>query len=689
MAKRNLYLSNVPVEEALSQFFSALEEPVSKKSLMPQFEEVPAEESLDRITAKAVYARCCSPLFNAAAMDGIAVRAAATVGARESNPLVLRAGKDFIQVDTGDPIHPPYDAVIMAEDLIQADEIGGIDEPNETDKTSEANGEETVKILESASAWQHIRPIGEDIVAGEMIIAGRQRIRPIDIGVLLSGGISRVTVFAKPRVAIFPTGNEIIEAVHRDAVYQEAAMAQSAFVQTGEMGKIIESNSRMFEALVKQEGGDVVRFAAIPDDYDLLKAAIQKAANEFDMVIINAGSSAGTEDFTVQVLREIGEVVVHGVAMKPGKPVILAKVNNKPVIGTPGYPVSAYLAYKTFVTPVMSVLTGRNHAPVQKVEAVISRRIVSSLKHREYVRVKVGRVGGRIVASPLARGAGAAMSLVRADGFCVINQQSEGIEAGETAPVELYRPLEEIDRTLVAVGSHDLILDVIADMMTANGAAGKASAADFASAACLASSHVGSMAGLMALKRGECHIAPIHLLDEETGGYNVSWIKKILPEKDVRLIKGVGRIQGLIIQKNNPLGIKSIADICRCRFINRQRGAGTRLFLDYLLKKEGIDSGSIDGYAREAATHMAVAAAVHGGSADAAMGIAAAAQALDLGFIPLGEEEYDFAVPSDFLELNEIKVFLDILKSPEFHRRLAELGGYTWSNAGKIVQGEI
>ena len=629
MTKRNLYLSNVPVDEALSKYFSALE-----GFLSPRFEEIPTEESLDRIASAAVYARFCSPLFNAAAMDGIAVKASATIGARESNPVTLKPGEDFIPVDTGDPIHAPYDAVIMAEDLIE---------------------DSVVRIMESASPWQHIRPIGEDIVTGEMILPGRHRIRPIDIGVLFSAGITHVKVYSKPRIALFPTGTEIVEGVPKE-------------------GQIIESNTRMFEAQIKHAGGEGVRFAPLPDDFEKLKNAILKAAQEFDMVLINAGSSAGREDFTVQVLREIGEVIVHGVAMKPGKPTILAKVNDKPVIGTPGYPVSAYLAFETFAAPVLSVLTGRAITALQKTEAILSKRIVSSLKHREYVRIKAGRVDGKLIASPLARGAGAAMSLVRADGFCVIDQQSEGIEAGEASLIQLYRSMEEIDRTLTAVGSHDLILDVIADMMSSG------------NGTYLASAHTGSMAGLAALKRGECHIAPVHLLDEDTGIYNISWIKKFFPETDVCLIKGVGRVQGLIVRKGNPLGIKSLADLCRCRFINRQRGAGTRILLDYLLKKEGLDSGSIDGYTREAATHMAAAAAVQGGSADAGMGIAAAAKALDLDFIPLGEEQYDFAVFSHTLEKEEMKNFIAVLKSPEFHDKLKELSGYTYGRTGEIIE---
>jgi putative molybdopterin biosynthesis protein len=652
MAERNLYLSNLPIEEALAKYFSALE-----GLLTPKFEEIPVTESLGRVSRQAIYARLSSPLFNSAAMDGIAVTALKTAGARESNPLILTEGKDFIPVDTGDPVHQPYDAVIMAEDVIEIDdsEVGG--------------GEKRVKILEAAAAWQHIRPIGEDIVAGEMILPGRHCIRPIDIGVLLSGGITRIEVYAKPRVAIFPTGSEIVES---------AASAVAIADAIPKEGEIIESNSRMFQAMVNQAGGIAERFAPIPDDYELLKKNILLAAKEYDMVIINAGSSAGREDFTVHILRELGEVIVHGVAIKPGKPVILAKVNNRPVIGTPGYPVSAYLAYEIFAVPVLSALTGRRDGAPQRVQAVMARRLVSSLKHREYVRVKVGRVEDKLVASPLARGAGAAMSLVRADGFCVIDQNSEGIEAGESAHVELFRSLDEINRTLVCVGSHDLILDVIADMMVT---------LSFAKTAFLASSHVGSMAGLLALKRGECHIAPTHLLDEETGIYNVSWIKNIFPDGNVVLVKGLGRIQGLIIQKGNPLHITGIADIKRCRYVNRQRGAGTRLFLDYLLKKAEIASSDINGYSREVATHMAVAAAVKGGDADVGMGIASAAKALDLDFIPLGEEEYDFAVLPNFLELDGMKIFLDILKSKEFHDRLEALaaGAYSWKRAGEII----
>ena len=632
MAKRNLYLSNTPVHEALEKYLAALK-PVVK----PQTEIIAVTESLGRITEIAVFAKYCSPLYNAAAMDGVAVNSDITIGANEANPITLKQGTDFVVVDTGDPIKNPCDAVIMAEDLIEME-----------------NGD--LQIVEPAAPWQHVRPIGEDIVAGEMIIPSRHKIRPIDIGVLLAGGITKISVIKQPTVAIFPTGTEIIEPD-----------------QEPKEGDIIESNSRMFEAMAKQNGANPTRFAPIADDYNKLKNAIDNAIDEYDMVIVNAGSSAGTEDFTVHILRELGEVLVHGVAIKPGKPVILAIVRGKPVIGLPGYPVSAYINFENFVIPVLNLMNGEMQAKNNTVKAVVSKRLVSSLKHKEYVRVKVGKVEDKLVASPLARGAGAAMSLVRADGFCVIEQNSEGVEAGDTVNVELYRELDEIDTTVVAIGSHDLILDVIADLMPTE------FPGNF-----LTSTHLGSMGGLMALKRGEAHIAPTHLLNEADGVYNVAYLKKMFAQP-MALIKGVNRIQGIIVKKGNPLNIQTVNDLVGVSYINRQRGAGTRVLFDYLLKKEGIEADSIKGYDREGATHMAVAAAIAGDSADAGMGILSAAKALDLDFVPVGNEEYDFAIPVKYLELPHVQKFIEVLKSDLFKAKLEELGGYSADNIGKIV----
>lgn len=631
--KRNLYLKTIPVEEAREKYFTALESVLNVK-----LETVPVTKSLDRITSTAIYAKYSSPLFNASAMDGIAVTADDTNAASETNPVILQENQYQI-VDTGDPIHPPYDAVIMAEDIVEV--------------------EDGVKIIASASSWQHIRPIGEDIVSGEMILPSNHKIRPIDIGVLLSAGILEVEVVKRPDVAIFPTGTEIIEPE-----------------DDPEDGSIIESNSRMFENMVTVAGGIGHRFPPIIDDYEQIRDQVSKAVDEYDMVIVNAGSSAGTEDYTVHVLRELGEVIVHGVSIKPGKPVILAIVRGKPVIGLPGYPVSAYIGFENFVIPVLQMMGRRPEKLTDSVQAVISRRLVSSLKHKEYVRVKVGKVGDKFVAAPLARGAGAAMSLVRADGFCIIEQTSEGVEAGEQVNIELYRSKDEIENTAVVIGSHDLILDVIADIMPNKYPNMHVS-----------STHVGSMGGLMALRRGEAHMAPVHLLDESTGEYNVSYVKRMFKEP-MALIKGVDRVQGIMVKKGNPLGIKDISDLAdgEIRYVNRQRGAGTRVLFDYKLKEAGIETEAIRGYDREMATHMAVAASVASDSADAGMGVLSAAQAMDLDFIPVGVEEYDFAIPQQFLDLPHVKAFIEILKSQDFHKRLNELGGYEVRNIGEIVE---
>ena len=641
MAKRNLYLKTTPVEEAGEKYMQALFE---AGCLKPQTEIIDTYESLNRITAEPIFAKCCSPLFNSAAMDGIAVKSAETAKASEERPLILEPGTGYKIIDTGDPVKSPFDAVVMAEDVI------------------EESGSDRVMITRSVPGWQHVRPIGEDIAAGEMLLPSHHTIRPVDIGVLLAGGILEVKSFKKPQVSIIPTGTEIIMP-HENP----------------KEGDIIDSNSGMFAAMVTEAGGIPHRCGIVPDDYEQIKKAVLRETETSDLIIINAGSSAGTEDYTVHVLREIGDVIIHGVAMKPGKPVILAIVQGKPVIGLPGYPVSAYLAFENFVLPVLQKMAGRDRSgrstARKTVKAVLSKRIVSSLKHREYVRVKVGKVGDKFVCAPLARGAGAAMSLVRADGFCIIPQESEGFEAGETVDVELYTDIAQIENTLVSIGSHDMIIDVMNDMM-----------AERFPGMNLSGTHVGSMAGLLALSRGETVIAPTHLLDEETGEYNISYIEKIFPGEEMALIKGVDRIQGIMVKKGNSLGIKGVEDLTRVRYVNRQRGAGTRFLLDYKLKQAGITPDMIDGYDKEAATHMAVAALVASDEIDAGMGIKPAADAMGLDFVEIGTEEYDFAIRGENLELPQVKAFREILESGELHEKLAEMGGYGWQQAGRIVK---
>jgi putative molybdopterin biosynthesis protein len=510
--------------------------------------------------------------------------------------------------------------------------------------------DDCVRIIEPAHEWQHVRVVGEDIAQGEMIIPSQHQIRPVDLGALISAGITEVSVFAKPRVGILPTGSEIVE--HADAIQE---------------GFIIDSNSSVIEGLVLALGALPKRYAPVPDVYDALKAQIIKALSENDLLLINAGSSAGTKDFTAKIIEEIGTVMIHGIALKPGKPTILGNVDGKGVIGLPGYPVSAYFAFETFVRPMLETYLGYKN-PIQTTQAVLTQRVVSSLKHEELIRVTLGSVDDKIIATPLNRGAGATMSLVKADGIVRIPRHIEGVESGTVVDVTLMRSLQEVMPRVVVIGSHDIIIDYIQDKMP------------------LSSAHVGSMGGIMALKRGECHLAPIHLLDEATGAYNVAYLKRFFPNDDVALIEGVKRLQGLIVKKGNPKGIERFEDLTRkdVVFVNRQRGSGTRQLLDYQLKMQQISADEIAGYSRELTTHLGVAVAVASDGIDVGLGVYAAAKAMNLDFIPLGYESYDFAVKKAFMQEARFEKFRELLASEGFAQAVEALGGYTVENPGAV-----
>lgn len=633
---RNIYLSNMALNEAIELYTSAC----ARGEIALEDEALQTVEALGRVTAEPVFASLSAPWFNASAMDGIAVNAASTYEASERRPVVLTKGKDYIIVDTGDPILDPWDAVIMIEDLVDL-------------------SEEQVEIRAAVSPWENVRPVGEDIVAGELILPAYHRITPIDLGALLSGGVNVVKVLKKPRVAILPTGTEIIE--------PGTPM---------EMGKIIESNSRVFEGTVIQCGGEPIRLAPVADDYPLLVETVKKAAESSDMVIIVAGSSAGTEDFTSRIVAELGEVYVHGIALKPGKPAILGKIGHAPVIGLPGYPVSSWVVFDTIVKPLL--YTMQHQRPLQRptAEAVLSRRLVSSLKNLEVVRVKLGKVGEKLIATPLNRGAGVTMSLVRADGLLEIPQSSEGFEAGMKVAVRLLRPIEEIENTVVVIGSHDLVIDLLADQIHTKWPDSG-----------LSSAHVGSLGGVMAIVKGEAHMAPIHLLDEATGEYNISYVKKLFPTFKGYLIRGVKRTQGLMLPKGNPKGVKGLEDLTRSdiRFVNRQRGSGTRLLLDHNLKIRNMDSEGIQGYDREMTTHMAVASAVASCTADVGLGVRSAAALTGLDFIPVGDEAYDFLVAESHIEAIPVQRAIEALRSEAFKNKVLALGGYGVENCGEVI----
>ncbi len=636
--KQKKYLSNTPLAEAITRYDAALAA-AGIGAPLPG-ERIAVADALGRVTAAAVIAKISSPFYHSAAMDGFAVRFSDTFGAGETRPKRLRVPSQAVAVDTGDPLPAGFDAVIMIEDV---------------EKVPEG-----IEILQAATPWQHVRLVGEDIVATELIIPENNIIRPVDMAAMLASGHREVSVRRRPRVAVIPTGTELVE-------------PGSAL----RVGEIIDFNSAMLCALVAESGCEGLRKPIVKDDDALLEQAIRDALAEHDLVIVNAGSSAGREDFTASVIAKLGDVLVHGVNIKPGKPVILAIVQGKPVIGIPGYPVSAALTFGLFVGPLLARLQGRPAPGTETVTARLSRPVASSLGSEEFLRVKLGSVSGRLIATPVTRGAGALMSLVRADGMLRIPAASEGVAAGQDVAVELLRPRRTIENTVVCIGSHDNALDVLADEL-------KKTHPDLA----LSSAHVGSVGGLLALQRGEAHLAGTHLLDEETGEYNVSWVRKLLPGQKTALVNLVYRVQGLVVLPGNPKRITGFGDLTRqdVTFVNRQAGAGTRLLTDQNLKKLQIDPRTVKGYDHEEFTHMAVAAAVLSGAADTGLAVLSAARALGLDFVPLARERYDLAVPEEFLELPMVAALLGIVRGDgAFRERVLAMGGYDVSAMGKMI----
>lgn len=613
------------------------------RGLAAALESILTHEALGRVTAEPVIARASVPHYHGAAMDGIAVKAQDTFGASDVRPVHLDLGKKAFWVDTGDPLPAEADSVIMIEHV-------------------DSVGEGTVEIRAAAFPWQHVRKVGEDIVAGELLLPQNHQLRPADIGALLAAGVLSVAVHTRPKVWIQPTGTELVPAT-----------------KAGEFlpGQIIEFNGTVLACLVRECGGEPLLQEIIPDDYESVLQTVRRAlASEADVILVNAGSSAGSEDYTAAVFQELGEVLVHGVTMMPGKPTVLGVIQEKPVVGIPGYPVSAILSFEQFVRPLLFALQGLPCPGPEQVEAVLGRKTPSKLGLEEFVRVILGRVRGRLVAMPLQRGAGIITSLTRADAVMRIPQELEGRDADEKVVVSLLRPEEQLDHTLIMIGSHDNTIDVLANELKR-----------YDSRIHLSSSNVGSLGGLMAIRRGQTHLAGSHLLDTENGEYNYSYIERYLKGIPVRLVQLVYRQQGLLIAPGNPKSLRGVEDLCRTdvTYVNRQAGAGTRILLDYSLQQKGISPSDIQGYDQEEFTHMAVAVNVLSGRADAGMAIFASARALGLDFIPVSEERYDLVIPESSWEDEKVQLLMEIVTSLSFRQMVTDMGGYDAESSGKVV----
>ena len=654
----SVYLHDIPLSQAQERLRQALQEADLWRVLGA--EEIPLDENaLGRVTTEPIWAEISSPHYHASAMDGFAVRAISTNGAMPSVPVTLYIGPEAQYVDTGDPLPDWANAVIPIENVESLDESDQV--------TNEIRKPKSIRIRASVAPWAHVRPLGEDIVATQLVLPAGHILRPVDLGAIAASGHQTIKVARKPKVAILPTGTELVPIGSKL-----------------EAGDILEYNSLVMAAQIKQMGGEPNRYPITKDDFDLICQRVAEAAQTHDLVLLNAGSSAGAEDFSSKVVEKLGTLLVHGVAVRPGHPVILGILNRQssienrksavPIIGVPGYPVSAALTIDIFVESVIAKWLGRRPLELPIEEAILTRKLVSPAGDDDFVRVVVGKVGDKLLAAPLSRGAGVITSLVQADGLALVPSGTQGMEAGEKIQVRMYRNRSEIEKTILAIGSHDLTLDLIAQFLAEHDRR-------------LASANVGSQGGLVALKRGEAHIAGSHLLDPKDGTYNISYIRQYMPDIPVKVVALVGRDQGLIVKKGNPKGIKSLKDLTRheVQFVNRQRGAGTRVLLDYHLNLMTVSKESIAGYYQEEYTHLGVASAVASGRADCGLGVAAAAQALDLDFIPLFQERYDLVIPKQFAEDELLAPLFDLLADARFREAVSKLKGYDVSVMGTLI----
>ena len=627
------YLKTIPGDAALRLVMERIQ-PSGEEEVIPSY------ECLGRVTARPVFASFSNPPFLCSAMDGFAVFHEGTLGADLSRPLVLKKGDDAAAVNTGDVLPHGTDAVIMVEDA----EVS----------------EDAITIRKPVYLWQNTRMVGEDVIEGDMLLPVNHVITAFDIGMIISVGVTGVAVRRKPRVLIVPTGKELID------IFKESP-------DTQHRPQLIDFNSHTLQSLSREAGCETFVSGIVITRQELVET-LSDASGKYDLVMINAGSSAGTEDFTGSVIGELGEVIFHGVSMMPGKPLLFGIVEGKPVFGIPGYPVSAVITFMRFVKPVFERFMGITFTK-NVVSCVTAYKVPSRIGIEEAIRVNLVRNKGRYYAIPLARGASIFSSMARADGIINVPIETEGYTQGEEVPCELLRAEGEIAARIHIIGSHDLSLDVARDIVKA-----RHPEVD------LISTHTGSLSGILAVKAGVAGLATTHILDDDGRTYNIPVIRKYLSEVPLQLVHVVKRQQGILVRRGNPLSIRGISDLVRpgLKFVNRQFGSGTRILFDLMLAKEGVEKRAISGYDREESSHTAVGILVKESIADAGIGIYSVARAFSLDFIPLAEEDYDLIVTEDFAGDERFRILMDILVSREFRGRLEDMGGYNTVESGKV-----
>jgi len=611
-------------EPELISLDDALSEIQNRFSFAPRVVKVSVQDSIGRVTAEALYSPLTIPSVHLSAMDGIAVKEHDTIGATDKKPVRLT---DFVLVNTGNVIPPEYNAVIKIED------------------TEEKAGSYTIRT--SASPWQHIRPIGEDISRSEMVLPRYSQISAPDIGAMISYGITEVPVLDL-KVALISTGSEII-----------------SIGSTPRADQVIESNMHMAAAMIRSVGASVTHFPIVVDNIDEIRNMITIAVKDHDLILISGGSSKGTMDYTSQVIDTLGTVFVHGIAIKPAKQLILGDINQKVVIGMPGYPVAFYTVLREIVQPILEWYRFPFPYP-DNVSAYLTQSIRSSFGLDEFILAIIGKVQENWVATPLSNKSGVQMNLVRSNAYLKVPSDTEEVEKGTRLPATLRVQKEIAEQTVLVTGSHDLAIDYLADLAREEGIL-------------IASSHVGSMNGLLTLQEGYCHLAPMHLLADD-GEYNIPYLQQYIPKKDLVLISVAERMQGVV--SRDVLGFDAITTHT---FINRQKGSGTRMLLDHLLHESNIRPEDVHGYDQEVSTHYGVCLAVQNGDADIGMTIYGAARAFSLPFIPLALERYELVTTKELFEEDwRIRKIVELINSKRFKEILTHLGGYEMEFTGTI-----
>lgn len=634
-----LGLQEWAAEEALDRFLSELE--FYKALVRPQAETVALTAALHRITSRAVLAAMDSPHFFSAAVDGLLVRSADTFSASPDHPVDLAITSSEQFVEMGSPVPDGYDAVVPLHEL-------------------ESGTTGSIRLKKPSNPWRNVRPAGEDVAQGEVVIAKDQRIEPVDIGALAAAGVENLEVYQQPRVAILPLGNHLVPAGTRP-----------------EMGQMIDSNSATLSGLVSEAGGVPLLATIAPERLQEAGEALRVAAQNADFVIVIAGPSHGTA-LVSRLFSDLGERILHGVALKPCQSLSLGIVNGRPVLGFPFHPVGVFTAFDAFARPLMEQMLGPSVSQEELPRLTATLAVPfkrANAGAEEFVRVRLGRVDDRLVAVPEVGGSSTLMSLVRSSGLFRINSDVEELPARTNIPVRLLSPQRSLHNNILVLGTHDICFDLVRSLLRVS----------FPEVT-LHTAATGGMKGLQAVRAGLCHVASIHLFDEETGEYNIPFLNQ-LPEPMV-LLNLCSRDLGLIVAPGNPLKIQGLGDLSRpeVRFINRQKGSGTRVLLDYHLRQMGMDPDHVAGFPREVKTHMAVAAAVSSQAVDAGPGISTAARTLRLGFVPCLKERLDLLIPKRFFSRHPVTGLVQVVRSSRFRREAPQqLGDYDFSQTGQVL----